>query len=265
MSNAALGTDGKPHYATDFQGSYSGGYFCPNPDCGVHMSLKNIGSDEKEYLKIRPYFSASKEEPHIEGCPFANTCISDESLKTADFVADDFFTNLQIRQSGAVETLPASGTETNPQGTHNAITTLNQLYHYCLQHRDDDVLPDGTQIFEIFQEDRNKHILNWSRHTSKLVKLRFINCNDRDFDLDKRCYKMWCMFPHTEKTRPPGIYYTLGFREESKPLMRYFDKILTPLKRKTEDTFLLVGGEWHGNHCYLTSKRQIFILQSNYK
>lgn len=265
MSNVALGTDGKLHYATDFQDSYNGGYFCPNPACGAGMALKNIGSDEKKYHKTRPYFSVSRGEPHVEGCPYANTCISNESLKAAGFHADDFFAGLQAGYTGVSGQSNPTAPTSEPKGRHNTLTTLSKLYHYCLQHKDEDALPDGTKVYEIFQEDRNKQIPNRNRHTAKLVKLRFLNCNTKDFDLETYCFKLWCMFPHTEKTKPPGIYYTLGFREDSVPLMRYFCRILTPLKQTYGEVFILVGGEWRGNHCYIASKRQIFILQPNQK
>lgn len=260
MSNKAIGTDGREHFADDFRDSYSGDYFCPNPSCCVRLKRKNLGSDQKTYGVRRPYFSANRSTPHIEGCAYAKSCVSYERLNATGFFAGSFFHGLQTGYINTLKRAPATEDIEDPLTRQNTITTLNKLYRYCLQHRDEDVLPDGTKIFEIFQDDRNKSIPNWKRHTSKMVKLRFINCNFKDFDTKKYCWKLWCLFPHTEKTKPPGIYYTLGFREDSDSLMRYFCKILTPLKERNEDVFLLVGGEWKSNHCYINSKRQIFIL-----
>lgn len=264
MSNLALGADGQLHFAENMQDSYVGDLRCPNQDCGVQMKLKNLGADEKAHRRIRPYFSASKNAPHIDGCPFANTCVSFERLQAAHFQVDRFFQELQVRPRMAVSGQDSAVRDMHGE-MHGSITTINKLYHYCLQHRDQDELPDGTKILEIFQDDRNASTPNEQRHTARLVKLRFRNCNFFIFDEKKFCYKMWCFFPHTATQRPPGVFYTLGFKEENMPLMKYFCEILTPLKQKYEDVFLLVGGEWKNNHCYVQSKRQISILPPNSK
>ena len=92
MSKKAVDAEGREHFADDFHDPYCGQYFCPNPECHTQLILKNLGLEQKAYNTRRPYFSATRNYPHVEGCPFSNTCISDENLKDVGFQPDDFFT-----------------------------------------------------------------------------------------------------------------------------------------------------------------------------
>jgi hypothetical protein len=65
MSNVALGSDGKKHYANDFSDSCRGEYFCPNDRCEVKLYLKKLGIVAKASGKIAPYFSAFPNSPHF--------------------------------------------------------------------------------------------------------------------------------------------------------------------------------------------------------
>lgn len=260
MSNVAVDLHGNIHYADDFSDTYNGPYFCPNPDCHIPLTLKNLGTDLKAHKKRRPYFSAGRRLSHIAECPYRNSCISYQDLEIAAFRPEDFFRSLLSNSGDAVSkhTGQSSGVQ-----KENKLTTLNKLYHYCIQHRDSDTLPDGTKIFEIFQDDRNKEIYASKRHPYRMIKLRFRNCNFEEFDETKECYKIWCLFPHSEITHPPGQFYTLGFHCDDVSLMKRLCERLAPLKKRMREVFILVGGEWIGKHCYITSMRQIYILQNN--
>ena len=266
MSNVAMDNDGQRHYADDFSDVYSGEYFCPNKNCKATMVLKNVGSDEKLYSNRKPYFSATKNLPHVEDCEYSKSSYTYKDLDTTGFKCVTFFENLLKLGGEASDKGSNNGAKEEHSEnlySQNKLTTINKLYQYCLQHSDNSLLPDGKKVFEIYQEKRNEEIYNSRREPYRLVKLGFKNCNFRDFDDEQKCFKIWCYFPHTENTVPPAIYYTLGFEDLN--LMNYFCKILNAMKKRDGYVYMVVGGEWIGNHCKITKRRQISILGEKIK
>ena len=261
MSYSALGKDGNKHYADDFNDPYKGEYHCPNSQCRVRMILKNLGLDEKHSAVIRPYFSALGSTPHIKGCDYENSCVSDAQLRVSGFIAETFFTSLlSARKKSSNSRSDKDTPQTNCKATQSeSVSTVRALYRYCLQHKDNHILPDGTKIYEFYQEKRNESMRRSERRKARLIKLAFNNCNF-NYDEKAKCYKIWCYFPHTENTVPPAIYYTLGFAKKDVALMTDICHRLTPLKRRYGFVHIVVGGEWEGNHCSIVSKKQILIL-----
>ncbi len=248
MSNNAVGSDKKMYYA-DRGVSYSGDFFCPG--CGCKMILKN---------PKHPYFSASKSAPHSADCEYKTGCVSSSALKTAGFDVADFFDRLAL--DGSDGSSKSGGKDGRVFSGAYPIRTVNQLWLYCKQHADNHVLPDGTKVSEIYQEKRNSYIKDWNRKRERLILLGFRNCNFKDFDVEKGCFKVWCYFPHNENTVPPAFYYTLGFSgdKHGTGLMGFFCEKLYQLKERIGHAYLVVGGTWKSRHCHITSKKQIHIL-----
>jgi hypothetical protein len=261
MSYSAMGEDGNIHYAGDLNDPYKGNYFCPNEMCHVKMSLKNPGPREKQSSFIRPYFSASAKNPHIEGCEYEKSAVSDSQLKESGFRLQDFFFPLLYSKLKRKFLSGSAQHKTSPESSHRkSITTVGELYHYCLQHADSHKLPDGTKVWEIYQEKRNEKIWDKTRQKARLIKLNFINCNFGQYDEKLKCFKIWCIFPHTETTVPPGRYYWLGFAKEDLPLMHDICRMLYLLKKRNGFVNIVAAGAWEGNLCYVKSKKQLFII-----
>ncbi len=261
MSRKAIGKDGKEHFADDLQDLYNGPYFCPG--CGVEMRRKNLGTESKKYHDIQPYFSATRGKPHKQGCDYGTKCLSRAALEAQGFQADDFFKGLTLERSDSSGKTPGGGRDPG-QSDHkeNRLTTLNQLYLYCLQHSDDDTLPDGTKIYEIFQDERNANRYK-PRKPFRMIRLKFDNAN-RKYSDKYNCYAIWCLFPPNVK-EDEAKKYRLRFQMGQEKLFEDLSKKLAVEKRRQGELFILVGGEWDRNACWITSKKQIFILNKRKK
>ena len=259
MSNVALGTDGNLHYADDFRDAYVGEYSCPNTACGIRLYLKSKGFEEKEYQRIGPHFSAFPGKPHVAGCVYDMRAPSAKALVDSGFSVEGFFDRLEVgRTTSAAPTSHSSTGKTPKSKKDGAITSVKQLYYYCLGHDDNHELPGGVKVWEVFQDARNKTIAS-RRRDKRIIALCFRNCNFSRIDTKRGCFNIWCLFPHTETTVPPARYYTLGFQDVNF-LMKEVCKALASLKKRQGEVFIIVGGQWQGNHCSIVSKKQIAIF-----
>lgn len=252
MSNVAVGEDGKLYYADDFNGEYGGNFSCPEKDCGCKLIFKNVGGSKMTYKRSSPYFSAIPSNPHAKSCQLQRTSISDNKLKESNFTTQGFFDNILSGKSEQINENKDHG-QTEANQTLFGITTTNQLWRYCSQHKDDHILPDGVMVKEIFQEKRNSGF--YGRKNQRIILLGYKNCNYKRGQI-------WCYFPHDENQVPPANYYFLEFENATLGfnLMLHFCKILEEIKRQKSYAHFVVAGEWIKNHCVIKNKKQIFIL-----
>jgi hypothetical protein len=260
LSNIAKGSDKNIHYADDFNDPYNGDYFCPNELCNVKMILKNLGLEEKSNSHLRPYFSAIAKNSHINNCEYSQSSVSYEQLKNSGFKTDEFFSSLfSITKKKNSQQLLKQNKYLSYSPNKKSINTVGSLYRYCLQHKDDHELPDGTRIYEIYQEKRNENISFKYRQKTRLIKFFFNNCNFTEYDHENNCYKIWCIFPHTENLSSKK-YFTLRFNKDNLPLMQDICRNLIALKKRNSIVHIVVAGKWEGNYCNIVSKKQIFVV-----
>ena len=261
MSNKAIDQDGHEYYADRFTGNFDAIYFCPNDKCRCKLKLKNIGADEKSTRITNPYFSAIRgQTKHVEGCIYKSLSSSFSQLSTDGFSADNFFHKLLGNSISYSRNATANNHSGSASHQSNAITTVYKLWHYCVQHSDEHVLPDGKQVWQIYHEKRNTGIPNAKRSADRIALLGFINCNYKE-DKYKNTFNIWCWMPHDAKSKPPGKHYILGFDQSNKVLLNYFCEKLEPMFSQKGYAYIVAGGTWENNFCKIKNKRQIHILR----
>lgn len=197
--------------------------------------------------------------------------MSNLDLDKSGFTLDSFFNHV-TNSGNFTGHSPKSGVppaKAYAPHQENLMSTVNKLFHYCMQHSDYDTLPSANgdvPIYKIFQDTRNASI-GGPRNPFRIIRLNFINCNNtldttHSVHGETGFFRIWTIFKHTDTTVPPGVYYRLNFRKEDiyTKMMKTCER-LTPLKKTLGNAPLpiIVAGEWDNRDCIINSTRQIHI------
>jgi len=267
VSKVAIGTDKKLHYSCDVHDFYTGEYFCPNPACNTMLILKNKGSDTKSKYKVEPYFSALPNKNHVDYCEYKSSSqYNYKELEVVGFVFDDFFNMLlQKNLTESKNKADESASKDFPYlKKENKITTLAKLFNFLLYSKDNESLPTGEKVWQIFQHERNQEIWNNKRKSKRIIKLNFSNFTWKPMrdNSGLEYFSAWCYYPFPTKSKPPALgAYELKFLASDFTLYKYFSEKFRQL-HKTNDKIVPIAvlAEWTGTKCWINSKKQIYIF-----